>query len=295
MSTTYGTASSITIPSDGDTIDAADVNTPFAAIWDQHDVLADTAALTAILVPTHGLVRYVRGYGHYVFVTSGTYSASTAASPWILASGDGTAGRWVLDLTSQAQATVIRSFSCADGLPRGSTAMAKTHDITSTAFWYPCTGDNTATDASRSWMYSEYRYMKFPDADNTAAVGRHLLFPLNQYLLQGSTLVSATLNLAGTGHANLPAMMPSLAIIRYKPTDNSLASLLAANTKDDTSPNVATYDAVHSITLTCDQNNTVDMEANSYYAVVCNEGHTNSLSELRLYNFVLTMTAKGFF
>ena len=295
MSTTYGTASSITIPSDGDTIDAADVNTPFAAIWDQHDVLADTAALTAILVPTHGLVRYVRGYGHYVFVTSGTYSASTAASPWILASGDGTAGRWVLDMTSQAQATVIRSFSCADGLARGSTAMAKTHDITTTGFWYPCTGDSTATDASRSWMYSEYRYMKFPDVENGSAIGRHLLFPLNQYLLQGATLVSATLNLAGTGHANLPAMMPSLAIIRYKPTDNSLASLLAANTKDDTSPNVATYDAVHSITLTCDQNNTVDMEANSYYAVVCNEGHTNSLSELRLYNFVLTMTAKGFF
>lgn len=295
MSTTYGTQSAITLPSDGDTIDAADVNPPLAAIWDQHDVLADTAALTAILVPTHGLVRYVRGYGHYVFVTSGTYSASTAASPWILASGDGTAGRWVLDMTSQAQATVIRSFSCADGLPRGSVAMAKTHDITTTGFWYPCTGDNTATDASRSWMYSEYRYMKFPDADNTAAVGRHLLFPLNQYLLQGATLVSATLNLAGTGHANLPAMMPSLAIIRYNPTDNSLASLLAANTKDDTSPNIATYDAVHSITLTCDQKNTVDMEANSYYAVVCNEGHTNSLAELRLYNLVLTMTAKGFF
>jgi hypothetical protein len=295
MSTTYGTASSITIPSDGDTIDAADVNTPLSAIWDQHDVLADTAALTAILVPTHGLIRYVRGYGHYVFVTSGTYSASTAQSPWILASGDGTAGRWVLDLTSQAQATVIRSFSCADGLPRGSVAMAKTHDITSTGFWYPCTGDNTATDASRSWMYSEYRYMKFPNVENGSAIGRHLLFPLNQYLLQGATLVSAKLILAGTGHASLPAMMPSLAIVRYKPEDNSLASLLAANTKDDASPNVAAYDAVHSIALACDQNNTVDMEANSYYAVVCNEGHTNSLAELRLYNLILTMTAKGFF
>ena len=50
MSTTYGTVSSITIPSDGDTIDAADVNTPLAAVWDQHDVLADTTALTAILL-----------------------------------------------------------------------------------------------------------------------------------------------------------------------------------------------------------------------------------------------------
>ena len=190
MSTTYGTASSITIPSDGDTIDAADVNTPLAAIWDQHDVLADTAALTAILVPTHGLIRYVRGYGHYVFVTSGTYSASTAASPWILASGDGTAGRWVLDLTSQAQATVVRSFSCADGLPRGSTAIAKTHDITSSAAWQPCTGDNSASDASRSWMDSEYRFLRFMSVETGSAIGRHVLFPLNAYLLQGATLAS---------------------------------------------------------------------------------------------------------
>lgn len=295
MSTTYGTASSITIPSDGDTIDAADVNTPLAATWDQHDVLADTAALTAILVPTHGLIRYVRGYGHYVFVTSGTYSASTAASPWILASGDGTAGRWVLDLTSQAQSSVVRSFSCADGLPRGSTTIAKTHDITSTGFWYPCTGDSSAADASRAWMYSEYRYMKFPDVEIGSAIGRHLLFPLNAYLLQGATLVSVKLILAGTGHGALPAMMPSLAVVRYKPEDNSLASLLAANTKDDTSATFAAYDSIHGITLTCDQNTTIDMEANSYYAVVCNEGHTNALAELRLYNFVLTMTAKGFF
>lgn len=65
---------------------------------------------------------------------------------------------------------------------------------------------------------------------------------------------------------------------------------------DDTKrANVAAYDAVHSITLACDQNTTVDMEANSYYAVVCNEGHTNALSELRLYNLILKMTAKGFF
>lgn len=296
MSTTYGTASSITIPSDGDTIDAVDVNVPLAAVWDQHDVLADTAALTAILVPTHGLIRYVRGYGHYVFVTSGTYSASTAASPWILAAGDGTAGRWVLDLTSQAQASVVRSFACGDGLPRGSTTIAKTHDITTTGFWYPCTGDSTASDAARSHMYFEYQFISFPNVENGSAIGRHLLFPLNQYLLQGATLNSVKLVLAGAGgHGALPAMMPSLAVIRYKPEDNSLASLLTTNTQDDASASAAAYDAVHNITLTCDQNNTVDMDAHSYYAVVCNEGHTNSLAELRLYNLVLTMTAKGFF
>lgn len=49
MSTTYGTTSAITIPSDGDQIDAADVNVPISALWDQHDALADLTALKAIL------------------------------------------------------------------------------------------------------------------------------------------------------------------------------------------------------------------------------------------------------
>lgn len=295
MSTTYGTASSITIPSDGDTIDAADVNTPLGAIWDQHDVLADTAALTAILVPTHGLIRYVRGYGHYVFVTSGTYSASTASSPWILAAGDGTPGRWVLDLTSQARATVVRSFSCADASPRCTSTRAKTYDMSGNFFWVPATGDTGASDAARSWMTFEGRQLKFPDAEAGSAVGRHALFALNPYLLHGGTLDSVKLTLFGTGHGALPAMMPSLAVTRFDPTADTAASLLAAGPKDDASANVAAYDALHSITLTCDQNNTIDLENYVYYAIVCNEGHTNALAELALRNMVITMTAKGFF
>ncbi len=58
--------------------------------------LADTAALKAIPAPTHGLIRCVSGYGHYAFVARGAYSASTASSPWVLTSDDGTAGRWVM-------------------------------------------------------------------------------------------------------------------------------------------------------------------------------------------------------
>jgi hypothetical protein len=297
MSTTYGTASSITIPSDGDTIDAADVNTPFAAVWDQHDVLADTAALTAILVPTHGLMRYVRGYGHYVFVTSGTYSASTAVSPWILASGDGTAGRWVLDLTSQAQATVVRSFGCADASPRGSTVIAKTYSMSGSVFWHPTTGDTNASDLTRSWYYFEGRQIKFPNVENGSASGRHLAFPLNPYLLHGATLVSAKVNLFGSAHVSLPSMMPALAVTRFDPSSDTSVSLYSVGSglKDDASASIAAYDALHSIALACDQNNTIDLESYLYYAIVCNEGNTNALAELALRNIVLTMTAKGFF
>ena len=95
MPTTYGTASTIPLPSDTETIDGSDVNTPFAAIWDQHDVLADTAALTAILVPTHGLIRYVRGLGHYEDAAGSGYVPTTIvfdASSSIKIGADATKG-----------------------------------------------------------------------------------------------------------------------------------------------------------------------------------------------------------
>lgn len=296
MSTTYGTQSAITIPSDGDTIDAADVNTPLAAVWDQHDFLDTLVALQAILVPTHGLVRYVRGYGHFVFVTSGTYSASTAASPWILAATDGTAGRWVMDLTAESNRVVTRSFACADGSPRGSTEIAKTHDMSGAVFWMPANSDSTGADAGRAYYYFEGRQLKFFDVNNAGATGKHVLFHLNQYLVHGANFDSLKLNLKGAGgHGALPLMMPSLALVKFDPETDTLVSLLAANTVDDASASTAAYDAVHSITLTPDQNQTISLTKYSYYAVVCNEGNTNALAELALRNFVITMTAKGFF
>ncbi len=295
MSTTYGTASSITIPSDGDTIDAADVNVPLAALWDQHDFLDTLVALKAILVPTHGLTRFVRGYGHYTFVTSGTYSASTAVSPWILAATDGTAGRWVSEGAADAQKTIVRSFACADGSPRGSTEIAKTHDMSGNVFWEPANADSTGADAGRAYYYFEGRQIKFTDANNAGATGKHVLFHLNQYLVHGANFDSLKLNLKGAGgHGALPAMMPSLALVKFDPEADTLVSLLAANTVDDASASTAAYDAVHSITLTPDQNTTISLTKYSYYAVVCNEGHTNALAELALRNLIITMTTAGY-
>ncbi|HQY59793.1 MAG TPA: hypothetical protein PK141_00225, partial [Polyangiaceae bacterium] len=162
MSTTYGVQSSITIPSDGDTIDAADVNTPFAAVWDQHDVLADTAALTAILVPTHGLIRYVRGYGHYVFVTSGTYSATTVDSPWILAAGDGTAGRWVRD----DYGTIGVAFTTYRGVNRPAAYISAGVAVA---------GDTASTTVVALTPTTSYA-MKFPDVYVAGAEGKIFYF-----------------------------------------------------------------------------------------------------------------------
>lgn len=294
MSAPYGVSSQITEPSDGDTVDAADVRIIAEPVWDQHDVLADLTALQAILVPTHGLVRFVRGYGHYVFVTSGTYSASTAASPWILTATDGTPGRWVADQTADANKVITRSFACPEVQARGCAKRAKSYDPSSTTFWYPLDTDNNATNAADSRYYYEHNQMKFADADNTAAVGKHVLFPLNAYLVQGATLSRVTVILGGQGHGALPAMMPALGVIRYDPVADAYVSLLSTGMVDDSSANAAAYDAIHDIKCNTDQNNTVDLSAYVYSAIICNEGHTNALAELRLRQILIRQTTKGY-
>ena len=297
MSTTYGTQSAITIPSDGDTIDAADVNTPLAAGWDQHDFLDTLVALQAILVPTHGLVRYVRGYGHFVFVTSGTYSASTAASPWILTATDGTAGRWVMDLTADAQKTVVRSF--APHLMGALTtygAVAKTHDHSGSVLRVPMTEqDNAATDNTR--YYDEGRGCRFYDKEAGSAIGKHLIFPINQYLVHGATFMSARLYLLGNGAhgATLPSMMPAIGVARYAPATGTTVSLKSGTAMyDDTSASAAAYDALHSFKIDLDQNQTIDLENYVYTFVVCNEGNTDAKEELSLRHVKLTMTTAGY-
>ena len=298
MSTTYGTQSSITIPSDGDTIDAADVNVPLAASWDQHDFLDTLVALKAILVPTHGLIRYVRGYGHYVFVTSGTYSASTAASPWILAATDGTAGRWVMDLTAEANKTAYKSFGCADILARGSDAIAKTHDPSAAATqWSAIDDDGNASSAvARTRFYFDRHGIRFYNTESASAIGRHVLFPLNGHVINGATITSALLILNGAaGHGGLPAMMPALGLVRHDHVADTWASLKSGTAMvDDTSASVAAYEAIHGITCNADQNNVVDVTTYSYYAIVCNEGDVNATASLRLRQIVLTQSTKGY-
>lgn len=297
MSTTYGTVKSVTIPSDGDTIDAVDVNVPIAALWDEHDLIADLTALKAILVPTHGLIRYVRGYGHFVFVTSGTYSASTAASPWILTATDGTAGRWVMDLTAEATKTIYNSLAFADAKARVCDAIAPNYDFTAVATWRPVSSDSNAGDvATTFYLYDNNGLsLKFNtvEATNTA---RHVIIQLNEYLSDGSTLNSVqAIVKPGIAHVALPATMPAMTIVRCDHVAGTVASLTSTGLRPDTSATFGAYNLVHGWTATMDQNNTVDLSSYVYYLIIHNEGGANSAAELQLYKAVLTMTAKGFF
>jgi hypothetical protein len=283
---TYGTASSITIPADGETIDAVDPNVPLAAIWDQHDLIADLTALKALLVPTHGLVRYVRGYGHYVFVTSGTYSASTANSPYILTATDGTAGRWVADQTADANRQVVRSRACTSDFTYGLADTAKTETL-------PTASRVLREGGTDIFLYGDS--LRFNVATAGSAVGRHVFFPLNSILINGATIDSAKLFLQPvSAHASLPAMMPAMSIVRVDPSTGTQAGLRGAGMTDDPSAGVGSYNARHAINVTCDQNQTVDLGTYEYFAVACNEGDTNAVAELQFFGIQITMTTKGY-
>lgn len=282
MSTTYGTASSITIPSDGDTIDAADVNTPFAAIWDQHDVLADTAALTAILVPTHGLTRLVRGEGHYVFVTSGTYSATTVDSPWVMASGDGTAGRWVRD----DYGTLGVAFTAYRGVPRQPA--------------YVSAGPAAAGDTAQTAVVvagGSYSYeLKFDTAYAAGALGRIMYFPLTD-LQNDDVITAATVYVTPAGaHAGLPALMPGICVIRRRLSTGVISSLQSGGFALDTSGGLGAYEATHAIDTgaAIDQNNTVKPQTYEYFLLVQNEGNTNALPYLDVGGAYLTITTRRY-
>ncbi len=287
MSTTYGTQSSITIPSDGDTIDAVDVNVPLAAEWDQHDFLDTPVALQAILVPTHGLVRYVRGYGHYTFVTSGSYSATTAQSPWILTATDGTAGRWAHQDAAQALATIGRRVNLSRSVI-GVTAITAKSGTTGGPFdEIPSTG----TPILNFFTVGLW----FADVNNATASTRHLIVSIDDALCHGATLEYAALYLTGkAGHAGLPAVMPGLSIVRWDATIGTVQSLRAAGMVDDASGTTAAYQALHGITFTPDQYNVIDKGNYNYGAIICNEADTNALNQLRLHGLEVNMSARGY-
>jgi len=135
-------------------------------------------------------------------------------------------------------------------------------------------------------------YAWFADVNNATASTRHLCISLDDTLVNGATLDSVKLYLRGkAGHGGLPVVMPALSIIRYDASTNTIVELRAAGMRDDPAPDVATYEAVHSISYACDQNHTIDRSQYTYSAIVTNEADTNALSNLKLFNLELTMTA----
>lgn len=189
--------------------------------------------------------------------------------------------------------TVSNGFAIADVHARGcDDSAAKSADpSTIVSQWAPILDNGDAT-VDRSKYYTDRQGLRFYNVNAAAATGKHVLVLLNAYLIQGATLTSTLLILKGAaGHAALPAMMPALGVTRYDHVADAWTSLKSGTAMtDDPSASLVAYEASHGITATLDQNNIVDTTTYSYYAIICNEGHTDATAQLRLQQLIVTMT-----
>jgi hypothetical protein len=107
----------------------------------------------------------------------------------------------------------------------------------------------------------------------------HLTFRLD--MPHGSTLTALTAYLRGaSGHAGLPAVMPSLALLRISNVDFT-AAWSTLGTQTDTSGNTTAYQAIHPVTISS-LSVVVDRGLYSYYARVIGESSTNALNGLEI-------------
>ena len=284
---------SITIPADGENIDAADVNGPFQHIADgvafttaQLAVLADIAALAAIAAPTNGLVRTVRGFGLYEFRTS----ATTGLSPFRVAAGDATVGGWVSGTAYETAKTARAYLGQFSPLASKSAGALAAVGLNYAVLFAPA----TATDIDLS---------AFGFMTRQASVGAnnwHFHVPLNALLIDGATLASATLRCRPAGsHVGLPTRQISLCLIRNTftgssgssmPNPDRLISAPASGHVALAAASTAAYEADQGLVYTPNQNNVINKSLYSYAALIADEGGANALAGAAFASIELAMT-----
>lgn len=132
-------------------------------------------------------------------------------------------------------------------------------------------------------------------AVNVLDIGQHVLYDVSPLVVSGSTITRLTLDIIGAaGHVALPSMVPAIGLARYSPSADTWESLLAAGMQNDTSANVASYEAIHDIRLAPDQNNTADPATYVYYAILCPEGGTDGVVGAKFYSWSIRQTASRY-
>lgn len=281
----------ITLPYDGKTIVAADVNAPFQSVadgvklvQDRTDVVADLTALAAIAAPANGLVRHVVGFGLYVFQTS----ATTGLSPFRVAAADATAGGWVASHAHETSRTVIVPGDRMHAITGDGAGAIQTVNPTGVSFsWAPLAQADASFDTGSFYALRTY----------TGATNHYgYKIPLDEFLIHGATLSSATLRYRPTSaHAALPARQPKLAIVRtpltgYAPVAVALLST-GSGYVQDTAADVAAFEADRSLVFTPDQNQVIDKLTYRYFAIVLDSAGTNSVAGNAFHAIELAHTA----
>lgn len=181
--------------------------------------------------------------------------------------------------------------------PRGSDVIAPTWDPTSAPTQFAPVQDNSANGvlAARCVYYTDYRGLRFYDANAGSTSARHVMLALNPYLIHEADLTRLTLTLDGqAGHVGLPASMPAMGIARWRPGTNVWDSLVGAGLTYDTAASTAAYEVAHTLVVTPDTNITIDLSTYVYYAVIKNESSTNALAQLRLRSMDIRQYARRY-
>lgn len=278
----YSLTPELTEPVDGELRSVASVELMTRALADraQFDALrmtplADLTALAAHKVPTNKLVRYVSGFGPYTFLTS----ATTGLSPFRVAAADATAGGWVAGAAYETSVTK-RIF------------IKPLASFNNPSPWQVTNFDDAPLNTGR------FRDMQFKTSAVTTGAGQyHYLQSIDQNLIQGATIASATLRFRPVGsHAGLPTRQVGFALIRapivgLTQTSVSLQSggtsgfaVLAAGT-------VGAYEADQALVFTANQNNVIDLDTYMYGLMIGDESGANALIANAYKRLDLVMTS----
>lgn len=277
--------------------------------------LQDLAALTAIPTPSADTLRFVYGYGVYVFHPT---ASQTPLSPFILVADDATTGRWIrlgnsianiangfARMTSLRELPVIASI-WPKFVDTNSAAATRTRTVTvplhnflvgaqitvSNSDSYP-TIDKHATfepprrDAGTDNITCQDGAIQFATASgyNTARAAC-VQICLDPYVHDGARLVSAIMGAtAGGGRFSQAVHDDFLSTVTHTAqwgifrkaslTKGMVALNSGLDFFADLAGNAAAYDAHHTTAYASDQNNIIDRSQFSYFLQIWNEWGLN--------------------
>lgn len=277
---------SLTFPADGETIEAADVTLPIAAVANGvlHESvvrsaeiaaldlrltpLSNLAALTALAAPTDGMMRFVRGRGTFVFTSA---SVLTAYSGLVLAADDSTPGRW---LASAVYPTTVQR-SVLPATAHGYTGLVSVASR----------DQNVAMQVYDATMKPQTRYgeLRANNINTASSASYGHVVDVTRALVHGATLTLAEAyyfpDSGGPFHAGAPAVMPGFGVFAKSASGHISMLKLITGTGSvldaTTAPNI---DNGRLINFVPTQNQIVDLQNYSYFAILWDEGHTNALS-----------------
>lgn len=274
----------------------------------------DLAALKAVPSPKNGLIRFVHRYGFYIYDSA--MDRDDADDPFYLAADDGTAGAWLHELFGALgtaggipQLRFGKELLVADpGFPIFETWRTKVravslHDYRITELtttraksarfvpFYAVQGMYGAGglapnggDADFSDGVFTFRYAPAP------LIAQGISINLDPYVHDGALLMTVKAQVQpAASHAGLPQTPWSMGVFRKPKFAAGLTSLQSAGDFwPDIQASLTAYQANHAVTVTLNQNRTIDRESYTHSLQIWNEHGSNSLAGLKVFGLEIS-------